>query len=345
MGPIKRALDHTLASLAPALRHLKNRKLILCYHRLFRDPTQVHFYNPVTALAIDKFEAQMRWLSGFCQFQTLDELIASDDNVEEWQVAITFDDGYRDNVELGLPVFEKYHIPATWFVATAYLEEPQRLPWWDLVNYLQLSTERGRPFEQLAQSVLRQGDQSAPDNGATERLCQRLAHLNQVGPRSEALTLSQAVEHALSEQGVLPRNEMATVEQLQQASTSPWLHIAPHTHTHPNLNLLSSSEQAAEIDISMKRLHAWGIETIPWFAYPFGKAKARTPETPVLVRQLGLHGAVTTDAEYLNNDSHPFLLPRFSVDGRWNLSTFKARVLSGPPLLRLKRRLKPHLNS
>jgi peptidoglycan/xylan/chitin deacetylase (PgdA/CDA1 family) len=37
-------------------------------------------------------------------------------------IAITFDDGYRDNLEIALPVLQKYKFPATVFVSTGMLD-------------------------------------------------------------------------------------------------------------------------------------------------------------------------------------------------------------------------------
>jgi peptidoglycan/xylan/chitin deacetylase (PgdA/CDA1 family) len=45
-------------------------------------------------------------------------------------LAITFDDGYRDNVENAVPVLERFSLPATFFVVTEWMGTDV-VPWWD----------------------------------------------------------------------------------------------------------------------------------------------------------------------------------------------------------------------
>src|SRR5206468_51940 len=45
-------------------------------------------------------------------------------------LAITFDDGYRDNFENAVPVLEKLSLPATFFVVSQWIGTDV-VPWWD----------------------------------------------------------------------------------------------------------------------------------------------------------------------------------------------------------------------
>jgi peptidoglycan/xylan/chitin deacetylase (PgdA/CDA1 family) len=46
------------------------------------------------------------------------------------ELAVTFDDGYRDNFDLAAPVLEKLSLPATFFVVTQWMGT-DIVPWWD----------------------------------------------------------------------------------------------------------------------------------------------------------------------------------------------------------------------
>ena len=48
---------------------------------------------------------------------------------------VTFDDGYRDNLDVAAPILVRLGVPAACFVPSATLDAP-RLPWWDHVAYV-----------------------------------------------------------------------------------------------------------------------------------------------------------------------------------------------------------------
>lgn len=114
---------------------------ILGYHRLAdeRHPLSV---RP------ERFRAQMEELRGAgVQIVSLEravELLESP--IEGRYVCVTFDDGYRDNLEHGVPVLEKLEIPATIFVPTAVIdgdagywwfqEQPPALSWEEIRGLL-----------------------------------------------------------------------------------------------------------------------------------------------------------------------------------------------------------------
>lgn len=66
----------------------------------------------------ENFERQLQWLARWRRVVTLDETLKSPRrNV----VALTFDDGYRDNLTVALPLLEKFQLPMTIFVAAGFL--------------------------------------------------------------------------------------------------------------------------------------------------------------------------------------------------------------------------------
>lgn len=79
------------------------------------------------------FEETIREISTNYRAISLRELIVKIKNktkIESNSVAVTFDDGYKDNFENAAPILLKYGIPATFFVTSGYINS-QRVFSWD----------------------------------------------------------------------------------------------------------------------------------------------------------------------------------------------------------------------
>ena len=73
-------------------------------------------------ISAERFERQLRWLDQWRRVVRLSETLSAppSDNL----TAITFDDGFRDNLTVALPLLEKFQLPITLFVAAGYVGEP-----------------------------------------------------------------------------------------------------------------------------------------------------------------------------------------------------------------------------
>ncbi|MEN8384544.1 polysaccharide deacetylase family protein [Acinetobacter towneri] len=92
-----------------------NRPRILMYH-MVREHIHGAKFNKLRVKPIE-FEKQIAWLKakGF-NFVTMQELQDNWGNHPEKTVAITFDDGYLDNLENAFPILEKHQAKATIYV-------------------------------------------------------------------------------------------------------------------------------------------------------------------------------------------------------------------------------------
>lgn len=99
-----------------------SRLVVLMYHRIARDAV-----GPLAHLTVppDRFAWQMTKLSegGFVPQRQEDVAawLAGRRTLPRRAVAVTFDDGYADNVAHAFPVLERHRIPAVTFVVTAKL--------------------------------------------------------------------------------------------------------------------------------------------------------------------------------------------------------------------------------
>lgn len=93
---------------------------ILAYHQIVQgQPANIH------AVTATVFAAQMAWLKqGGYHIVTIEEYadrLRAGQKPEPRSIALTFDDGYRDNYTEALPILSEYAFPATIFLVTAYV--------------------------------------------------------------------------------------------------------------------------------------------------------------------------------------------------------------------------------
>jgi len=94
---------------------------ILMYHMIAEPRAGARFNGLRVSPAM--FERQLCWLQqhGWQSF-TVSELIASADHLPEKSFAITFDDGYADNLLTALPLLQKYQCKATLYLVVDRFE-------------------------------------------------------------------------------------------------------------------------------------------------------------------------------------------------------------------------------
>lgn len=67
----------------------------------------------------ERFEQHLEWLARSGRVVPLRETL---NGASSGAIAITFDDGYRDNFTVALPLLEKFNLPMTLFVAAAFVD-------------------------------------------------------------------------------------------------------------------------------------------------------------------------------------------------------------------------------
>jgi peptidoglycan/xylan/chitin deacetylase (PgdA/CDA1 family) len=271
---------------------------------------------------VSLFERQLQWLSQFAEFVTLDDLLETP-NSNQWRVAITFDDGYRDNIELGLPIFQRYEVPVTWFICTQFVEESDYLPWWDLVEYM---TEQVRGMVEM---TIASEDRAYKLNSTDERdrFRKDMREAFRSADSSSREALYENLRAECSRFASLPPNAFANRTYITQAASSPWIFIGGHTASHPNLAKVGPERLEYEVRKGRKQLQEWTGEPVDWFAYPYGGKSTHNAEVRRILNKAGFRGAVTTARGYIADDPDPFELPRFMVPAWAGMIGFKAGVL------------------
>ena len=96
--------------------------LVLCYHAVSRS------WPATLAVSPEQLREQLRYLlnRGY-RPATFAEVACGD--APDKAMAVTFDDGYRSNLELGFPVLAEHGVPATIFVPTGHIGAAGPMSW------------------------------------------------------------------------------------------------------------------------------------------------------------------------------------------------------------------------
>ena len=245
-------------------------------------------------------------------------------------VALTFDDGYRDNVEQAWPVLAKHGAPWTLFVATGFADRTARLWWLELEEAI-----RALPALLIS---LPDGPFTARTASDTDKQRAFEALYWRLRKQPEAILLS-AISDLTAQAGIDPaalvERECLPWETLRALVGAPGVTIGAHTLTHPMLAKHDEAFARAEIVDSKARLEAELGVPIRHFAYPVGDPTSAGPRDFALAREAGFASAVTTRPGHLfaEHADHLHALPRVSLNGLHQSDAAVKAMLSGLPFL------------
>jgi peptidoglycan/xylan/chitin deacetylase (PgdA/CDA1 family) len=292
--------------------------VVLMYHRIA--PADVA--GGGVAVAAHRFEEHLLALRSSFRLLPLSALVRSraDGAIPRRSVAITFDDGYLDNLTEAKPLLERYDAPATVFVVSGYVGSGRRF-WWDELERICVSP-RTLParLELAARGMTRTW---SIDSGSDRRpLFRELREL--LGPLDED-EREEALAQLRSWADVTPAPaeiETLTPHQLRRLADGGIVDIGAHTVTHPRLTGLPRHRQLEEIRSSVEQLERILDRPVTLFSYPFG-AHDRT--TVACAKDAGLVCACTTFAGGVERSTDPHRLPRIYV-GDWPADELVAQV-------------------
>jgi peptidoglycan/xylan/chitin deacetylase (PgdA/CDA1 family) len=226
-------------------------------------------------------------------------------------VAVTFDDGYRDNFLNALPILKRLGIPATIFLTTGCVQEA-KLPWYDQVALA---------FKLTTKMTLELDASGAP-NGAIESAEARIrVMLNFLewlwGLETE--DRERRLPELFDALGVSPGpnlpNFMLNWTEIREMSKNG-ISFGGHTVTHPVLSHCRSEMVEKEIFESKKSIEQNLKQPVIHFAYPFGRRGDFNEGTKRILRAAGIQTSVTTIPGYNRRGEDLLELKRFTPWGQ-----------------------------
>jgi peptidoglycan/xylan/chitin deacetylase (PgdA/CDA1 family) len=204
-------------------------------------------------------------------------------------VMFTFDDGYRDNLEVAYPIFKQYGVPFTIYLAASFPERKAVL-WWYLLDDLILSHEH---LEVTIDDEEQHFDCSSLEGkkNASQYLRRRIKY-------ADAGEYESIIHNVFNPYGVdlhQKTGELAlTWEEITRLSKDPLVTIGSHSMNHYTLKKLPEETALDEILRSKHIIQEHIQKPVEHFAYPYGERNEAGEREFRLVKECGFKTAVTT---------------------------------------------------
>jgi peptidoglycan/xylan/chitin deacetylase (PgdA/CDA1 family) len=289
------------------------------------------------AVSPERFAEQVEALHTYRTTLSMDSFVArlQSGDLPHDAVALTFDDGYSDNLLCAKPILEAAGVPATVFLATGLIGSGEGF-WWDELARMVLLR-----VEPLATTLTVETDclqiELPPIDHQKPRVAWR-AWERPVTAREQAY---QAIWQALWLRA--PGIRKAAIEQLRRicgpARSNPqdlpmavedvrklvsdWVSIGAHGRFHQPLISLPAAARLEDMEKSREEAEALSGLPVPGFAYPHG---ACNPETVDMAGRAGYRWACAANENAIDHKRFSLhSLPRIAV-GNWSGLTLLANL-------------------
>lgn len=264
-------------------------------------------------------------------------------------IVITFDDGYIDNLEVAMPLLEKYELPATFFITSAHIDTNKEF-WWDELEELILFTKH-LPHD-ITININKKLIQANLADEATLDPLTEIKHRTWKACTEEPPTKRAKLFYHIWEQlkfmcydnqqeqlkilrtwaniPFLPRDTYRTITsgELKQLASGQNCVIGAHSLTHIALAKFTYDIQFNELTGNKNLLQQITGKEINLVSYPYG---SNNDDTLKISAGAGFTIACSTNEKSINAKSNPHQLGRFQVknmDGKAFSRNLKKWTLS-----------------
>jgi len=240
------------------------RGAILNYHRVLPS-NKVDNSLVNIAVSTDNFIYQLNYLTTNFDVISLDDLLLHlKSKSNEFKIAITFDDGYSDNLDYAYPILEKFKAPATIYIITKFINN-QFIPWWVKLDHFiknnkKIIDNKKKIFEFYKNKIL----------------------------LSDQLTVDKIILSIIGINNKLKYNKIfLNQKEIQSLGKQKLITIGSHSHSHYNFSQLTQEQTLRELRISKSILEKIIKKKILHFSYPYGGYQNINFEYTKILKNLG----------------------------------------------------------
>ena len=278
--------------------------LVLLWHSA--DRTWAYPCRP--GQGIDGLAQQLRWLQQVMTVVPLEpslQALASGQRLPARAVALTFDDGYRDHLDLAVPLLERLGMPATFFLVPELLSREVRA-WWEVLAWALASSRK---------PTVRWCREELPTRGAPgERSFRRMLPDLRTRPRHLTERAVSELVDFLEPDGEPGDHDLFLDWDGARQLVRRGFAIGSHTMSHAALRYESADEQLRQLVESKRQLKTrLGVDP-RLLAYPYGQLAHYSADTVQRTARAGYTHAVTVRARLVRASTPPLEIPRVALE-------------------------------
>ncbi len=266
-------------------------------------------------LPLPEFERQLAFLKAHHSVVPLAEVVRAMTTgapLPRRAAVITIDDGYQSVYRVAYPVLKRLGLPASVYLATAFVDERQFL-WTDRVEYAVNHASAGDLAVTIGANAVRLTLNSRESRIAADRtLRSRIKALPQASLDRAVDDVERAAGGSVADAASAIHEPMLWSEAAEMQK-SGLITFGSHTHSHVILSRCDAAHTARELKQSKAIIETRLGVPCEEFCYPNGRRGDFTAATGALVRDAGFHSALTTVYGRNSRGANPFELRRYNL--------------------------------
>lgn len=286
------------------------RAIVLRYHSVGDPRTVADYVDPGLSLPPERFREHLRALRRNFRIVNLEEILdrLSSGAAGDPVAAVTFDDGFRDNHDIAMPILLEEGVTATFFVTSRPLE-PGRWFWISELRRIVASLPPGA-VEIPGLPTVRVPSPRDDRVPLRRNLTRGLSAMPEVARERAVEALVSAAGLA---RGAGLGGTFLTADLLRSMAAKQMI-IGAHTRTHPHLDRLDPASVSEEIEAGKADLERILGVPVRHFAYPNpGGGQRVAAAVRGALESAGFHSAVTSRPGPLEFKTDPLSLARVGV--------------------------------
>ena len=297
------------------IERITNENLaIFLFHGVINQRTHLVRNYTGKHIQADLFATCMKRLSEFGNALSMDEVLyfcESGEALPPKAYAVTFDDGFENNISVAAPTLADFEIPAMIYITSSFVEG-NLMSWIDCIeNAVEMTTMDKIKVEWSNEEFLlhtaenridfltqiRLFVKNKPDcdsNVFAEQLCNQLGFPERIKSND-------------------PIDLKMTWADVQKTNESEFFSIGGHSHTHPILSFLDDNQLAFELDTCLDLLREEAGVSPTHFSYPEGLSHCYSEKVIKELIKRGVRCSPTAIDGINKTGTDPFHLFRIMV--------------------------------